>query len=133
VLGADSGFFYYDASALELGAVDFMDVFQIEFYAASAGTIDLASATNANYETCEQCVLMYVDGDNDTPRIFYQSAGTMTLDATSDVDNGVIKAGFTGLHLVEVTIDASTFVSTPVVGGACIDVTVTSDLEAAPL
>ncbi|MCA9518236.1 MAG: hypothetical protein KC635_25040, partial [Myxococcales bacterium] len=130
---ADAYFYGVDITAAGAAGVDFTDVLQLEFYSAATGNnIALATGANANYETCNQCVRAFVDVDGGGPlRQFFQSAGTMSLAAGSNVELGPVTIGFTGLRLVEVTVDDS-FVSTPVPGGACIDVTVTSPLTAGP-
>lgn len=126
------GGFADDVSELGLGALGPKDALQFEFYASGNGTFDLGAGKNANYATCDQCALLYVDGNGRGPRIFFQTAGSMVVDASSDIDNGPLKMGITGLHLVEVTLDQADATSTPVAGGACIDVTVSPDLQTAP-
>ncbi|MCB9736979.1 MAG: hypothetical protein H6745_30725 [Deltaproteobacteria bacterium] len=113
------------------GAIALPDFLQLEFYSDATGNgIDLATGSNANYGTCAQCVTAVVDaGGGASTRFFFQSAGTMSIASGSNVGSGPITVGLTGLRLVEVTLDGG-FTSTPVPGGACIDVTVTSPLTA---
>ncbi|TNF24283.1 MAG: hypothetical protein EP329_25155 [Deltaproteobacteria bacterium] len=125
---AGTGLFRVDLSAEGAGAADLTDLLQLEFYTTDTGSFDLASGDNANYATCVQCVRAFLDIENSPSRQFFQTAGTLVVDAASDVSAGPAQVGITGLHLVEVTIDSSTYTSTPVAGGACIDVTVTPDL-----
>lgn len=93
----------------------------IGFYGAQeVRTYDLTSSINNNYETCEQCVLVY-EGD----KTYYQSAGTLTIDAfNSDDDRMDLESAgrLNSITLVEVTIDDTTWQSTPVDGGACLEI-----------
>lgn len=107
------------------------DLLALEFYSAESGTFDLASAeVNDNYETCKQCVLALLDGDSG--RVFYQSAGTLTVDPSMGVLSGRLKATITGLELVEVTFDDETGETTPVPNGECLAVAGTLNIDVAP-
>jgi len=123
-----SGRFGVDITSAGAGAADLADLLQIEFYANGTGTFDLGAGDNANYATCSQCVRAFVDADGEGERQFFQSAGTLVVAPTSNVGAGPAQLGFTGLRLVEVTIQSGTYVSTPVEGGACVDITVSPDL-----
>ncbi len=108
------------------------DALNIEIYGSGVdpslngenkGTFDLSSGIDNNYSTCARCIRVFEDPDAATPgRVFFQKTGSLTIDATSDQLNGKITGTITNLTLVEVTINSSTFVSTPVVGGACVHI-----------
>ena len=94
------------------------------------GTFDLSATGDSNYATCSRCVSVYQDeGD----KIFFQKSGTMVVDASSDQLDGHPSGKLTDVTLIEVTIDSSTFTSTPVVGGACLHITSADFTIAAPV
>ncbi len=95
---------------------------QFQFYQGVAvGAADLTMGVNANFSTCTTCVLAFArDATGKITKRFFQSAGTVTL--TADPITGNTMAGsYTGVQLVEVTVDSMS-VSTPVVGGACLSI-----------
>jgi len=109
------------------------DVISFEFYAngglITAGTFDLGSGNNTNYETCSQCVLVFMDLDSASgipQKTFYQTGGTLTVNAMTLPGSDPIKMSWQNVTLAEVTIDPSTFESTLVPNGACI--TIISDV-----
>ena len=53
-------------------------------------------------------------------RRYFQTGGTLTVNAGSDALNGTLQGTLTDVTLVEVTVDPTTFTSTPVPGGACL-------------
>lgn len=129
--GAD-GFIDYDETNMfaEWGALVTGDLgdgnklqLQFEFYGgietSLAGTFQLAAGKQANYETCAICVRAFdVAPNGDIVKQFFQSGGSITL--TEDpLTNVHMIASFTDLQLEEVTINSSTYHSTPVAGGAC--------------
>ena len=130
-VGGSGNIFSTDAISPDLGDLDaaLLDGLQIEFWGGGphTGTFDLGSATvNDNFATCGQCFRAFEDIDPDTGaanKVYFQSAGTMVVDATADPTNGLLLATLSGVTLVEVTVDADTLVSTPVVGGGCLAVT----------
>ncbi len=125
----DAGLFGVEFTSAEAGAVDLSDWLQIEFYVDGTGTFDLGSAANSNYATCDQCVRAFVDIEGDDTRQFFQTGGTMVVAGSSNIGTGPAQIGFTALHLVEVTVaPGPDYTSTPVAGGACIDVVVSPDL-----
>ncbi|OIP39119.1 MAG: hypothetical protein AUK47_10555 [Deltaproteobacteria bacterium CG2_30_63_29] len=82
------------------------------------GTVELdADPADQNYQTCTTCVLIYV-----STKVFYATAGTLTVTTMGSTDGSLFKGTLTNLKLEEVTID-SDYLSTPVVDGAtwCID------------
>jgi hypothetical protein len=103
------------------------DVISFEFYQIfhpmTSGTFDLGSADNSNYETCEQCVLVYQDNTGGAPqKIFYQTAGTLVVDALTPPGADPITMSWQNVQLAEVTIDPNTFQSTLVPNGACYNI-----------
>jgi hypothetical protein len=100
------------------------DSIYFEFYDLGggfpSGTIDLAAKGNDNYSTCTTCVSIYQDQPDGSPagKIFFQSAGSLTLDPTPPLGDPEVAFSLNAVQLVEVTIDEN-FVSTPVPGGDC--------------
>jgi hypothetical protein len=94
------------------------DLLTLEFYAPGVGTFDLGSGGNANYASCLQCILAYVD-EGSGP-LFFQSAGS--LQVNGDPTSSVLDAELLDVTLVEVTIDPQTLVSTPVTDGDCLHI-----------
>jgi hypothetical protein len=94
------------------------------------GTFDLTMGDDANYATCARCFRAFVDFEGANPRFFFQSAGTLEVTGSAPLD-GALDATVTGLTLIEVTIDPDTFVSTPVPGGACLEIA-TADINTVP-
>ncbi len=103
-----------------------LDHFNLEFYADDTGTFDLAAAPNDNYEVCMECVRVIADVDETGGTIgkqYFQSGGTLEIDAaTPPVTGTAFKGKLTNVTLVEVEIDSTTFVSTPVAGGQCLHI-----------
>ncbi len=99
------------------------DAGDIQFYDFTVtGALDLASSDNNNFSTCTTCLLVNqdVDPNNGPSKTFFQTSGTIDIGTTTfPAVSGTIKDA----TLVEVTIDPSTFTSTPVAGGACIHIT----------
>jgi hypothetical protein len=101
------------------------DQLRLELYEISGpqmtGTFDLAAPPDHNYQTCDRCVLLYADFIDGAPtRYFFQASGTMQLDSVDSPPGPVSAATLTDIQLIEVTIDPTTYVSTPVPGGACL-------------
>ncbi|MFT7581621.1 MAG: hypothetical protein ACI9MR_003299 [Myxococcota bacterium] len=102
------------------------DLMAIEFYrgtgsdaATGPGTIDL---TGSNYETCNNCVLIRTGcGAQTCEKTFYADTGSLVITGWSE-ETG-FAGNFDGVVLKEVTIDSTTYRSTPVVGGEtwCLD------------
>jgi len=120
-----------DSRNTDLGFGDTLpDMISFEFYSPDpadssypqTGTFDLASAVNANYATCQQCIVVYQDyADPDTPtKTFFQTAGSITIDShTIPGVTPAIGLSWDNVAIAEVTIDPDTFVSTLVPGGDC--------------
>ena len=107
------------------------DAIQLEFYGSAVGpglngedkgSFDLANGIDDNYGTCARCFRVFEDSADGGGRVFFQKAGTLVVDATSDQLNGSMTGTITDLTLIEVTIDDMTFTSTPVPNGACLHI-----------
>lgn len=106
------------------------DRFQIVFSGyQDAGTFDLSTGNNANFSTCEQCVLLYADASTDSETAtYFQKSGTLTIEE-------LVKDGYGGMSekskgkaediiLVEVSFEG--IVSTPVKDGGCFKISTAS-------
>jgi hypothetical protein len=113
----------------DLGTAGAPDVLQSEFYGSTipTGATALSGSVNGNYQTCNECfrvfqdLVDYPDGGGALGKVFFQSGGTLNVSA-ADGTNGTITGTLNDVTLVEVTIDSS-FLSTPVQGGACLHIT----------
>ncbi|MBP5405521.1 hypothetical protein J6Z19_00020 [bacterium] len=99
------------------------DTLKMSFFGdkPSVGTIDLASETNANYKTCDECILLLEDLDEDgnPTKIYFQESGELIIE---DVKEETYESkGHAHLRLVEVEI-GNDYTSTPVAGGKCYNV-----------
>lgn len=117
---ASDGWLY----VLEHGQItggSYPDHLQMQLFSADTGTFDLASSSNANLATCQQCVTFYKDiGDIYFQKMFFQESGTLTLSEPPSGQSGdTLRIIFSQPLLVEVTVDPNTNVSTPVPGGDC--------------
>ena len=111
-----SSFASYAATIVPGGGVEGELV--LESYLDETGSIDLGTASQSSYTTCTQCVFVRLsDG-----RIFLQESGQLTLTGDSQSSLGVLRGDLSGLQLTEVTLDPHTSESTPVPGGACVQV-----------
>ncbi len=97
------------------------DFLSIEFFppkgqSLATGTFDLSKETD--YATCTHCVRLDQDDKAPTKKIFFASSGTMSISSV-----GVFPSQSVGklsqVKFVEVTVDPSTYKTTPVAGGAC--------------
>jgi len=111
------------------------DAVDLEFYTAGtmtwSGAIDLGTAENMHYETCTTCLRVFEDVAESTndpfPTIYFQTGGTVDLGSATltDADDSAVyipDGQLINVHLVEVTIDPDTSVSTPVPDGKCLDI-----------
>ena len=108
------------------------DLFSLQFYkedlspqdALTVGTYDLATGLNENYTSCTECTLIYEDLAEDGSgyaKYFYQMEGTLEI---TEVKEGTMESkGTLTAKVVEVTIDGSTYESTPVAGGSKLHLT----------
>lgn len=117
---SDPGYWRYTIASGSLAGGPTIDEMDAEFFSAAVGSFDLATGVNNNYATCEQCVTFYRDyTDPVQHKLFFQSAGLLTIDQVPGIDPLTVELSNT--RLVEVTIDPDTFESTPVPGGECYD------------
>jgi hypothetical protein len=89
------------------------------------GAFQLGMGVEANYSTCEHCVVVVQDGTSTTTKKrFFPVSGTMNIDPSTPPAQGAtkgLKGSLVDVKLIEVTIGpAPTYRSTPVSGGACI-------------
>ncbi|MBX3128259.1 MAG: hypothetical protein KF718_16160 [Polyangiaceae bacterium] len=102
------------------------DRVSLQLYTNATGTFPLGTGVNANYQSCEQCVLVLEDLNETTQsagKLYYQKSGTITVDSFyPPLISGGVKATLTNVTLEEVTIDGFTYVSTPVAGGGCLHI-----------
>lgn len=98
------------------------DAMIFEFYEDATGTFDLASGGNENYKTCKQCIRFVQDIDPDgivPAKNFFQAGGAITIDPATPPNGVDLVVTLTALEMVEVTIRAADFQTTPVENGAC--------------
>ncbi|MFT6158383.1 MAG: hypothetical protein ACJARS_000141, partial [bacterium] len=99
---------------------------QAQFYSTDTGTFSLNTGLNANFETCEQCLLYFED---EGTTVFFQSAGAINI--VDNPQDGDVAMTLAGVQLVESTFSDSTPpVSTPVPGGECLEIAGPVALEA---
>ena len=99
------------------------DIVQLELYAGfgafmgadiSPKTIQL-SGDELNYATCGACVRIFADATQmDSAAQYFATGGTVTLTST----NGTLQGTLSNITMEKVTIDSSTYMSTPV-GDGC--------------
>ncbi len=104
------------------------DFLQIELYngfgvfdgGIATGTYDLTVTSEANYSSCGACIRILSDMNTSTFEgvdDYFQTAGTLTITAftTGDASTpSTITGSISGLDLEHVTIDSSSYTSTPV-------------------
>lgn len=99
------------------------------------GTFDLGAGVEANYMTCEHCVVVVQDATAaTTKKKFYPVSGTMTISASTPPATAStlgMQGSLDQVKLIEVTIDPPTYESIPVVGGDCLYMT-SEPLDASP-
>jgi hypothetical protein len=101
------------------------DILTTSFYTGGGyeghliGSFPLGTEKEANYETCERCVLFARDADTTDERLFFASSGQITIAAGSAQTIGYGTFSFTNVTLREVTLDAQ-LVSTFVPDGLCV-------------
>lgn len=106
-----------------LGGADH-DQARLQFFNDTTGTIALGTGENDNWKTCSQCLFVDEDvPDQDEPgRYYFQSSGSIVIDAQSRPTTAGVVATLTDVTLVEVTI-APDDTSTPVPNGECLHIT----------
>ena len=107
-----------------LGDESLKDELRFEFPASDpvAKSYDLDSYNNQNYHTCTECVRVFQDIQNGTPKKqFFQKGGTLNIEKT-DSTHGI--KGSLKTELIEVTIntDNEGDHSVPVTNGACFEI-----------
>ncbi|MBK7399776.1 MAG: hypothetical protein IPJ34_26855 [Myxococcales bacterium] len=106
------------------------DEFQIQLYEFTSkqapGTFDLGAGKETNFSTCSHCVAVFEDmnAEGVAARYFFQESGTLVLTVNPTPTTGEVKGRLEKVKLVEVTIDyaGKTYKSTPVPGGACLEI-----------
>jgi hypothetical protein len=110
-----------------LGTAD-TDRASLQFYdtisapTLATGTFDLSAGKDNNFSTCQHCLLAYEDVNATAPVSYFQKSGSLKIDAISSPVDTEVKASLTDVTLVEVTIDSSTYTSTPVANGRCLHI-----------
>ena len=96
---------------------------------AAVGSYDLGTGDNVSYETCSQCVQMYLYEYNAESEQysyvsqFYQQSGTLQITRTDFSDDDYpYYEGILTVKLAEAEIDDDTFETSFVEGGACYEV-----------
>ena len=124
-----------------IGAEALQDFFSLQFYIdettlqteLAVGSYDLGAGKNKNYATCTECALIFEDYDPDAGTIakrYFQYDGSIEI---SEVKEGTLESkGTISARLVEVTIESGTYISTPVPGGTCYEVTGSWDTICVP-
>jgi hypothetical protein len=88
------------------------------------GTFELGVGPEANYSTAEHEVLAFEDPTSaGSVRKFFPVSGQLTIDATTPAATAAtkgMKGRLSNVKMVEVTIDSTSHVSTPVPGGKCV-------------
>ena len=126
--------FVYQARTSESPPFDAMQILSYQaspyFGPAQPGTYDLSGM---NYADCGLCVLLLGDcyASNQCDQVFFVSEGTLDIDVLSG-SGGPFRATLRDAVFEEVTLDPSTYTSTPVAGGErwCLDeVTINAPTE----
>jgi hypothetical protein len=97
------------------------DIVQVEFYWYSGldgdatGTFQIEGSDDTQYATCARCVRII----DQLQRDYLAVTGTVVIDEASQQNYGYPQAVVTDLTLIEVTINADTYISAPVANGAC--------------
>ena len=133
----ESNFFYQAQSSNAYPR----DVLTIEFYygfgdpppLTEPGTFAIGETSQEqNYQTCGTCLLIRTEctATDGCDKIFFATGGEVTLYEFGEAPGEPVAGDLIGVTYVEVTIDESTYVSTPVPGGEgwCID-TLTFEVE----
>lgn len=112
-----------DTGALDSQNNEVEDFFQLEIYADTfaPGTVDIMTGGNDNFETCDYCLRVIENATDATSRKdYFAQFGSIEIGyvGADNVSFGTIS----NLRLIEVTIDKTTFKSTPVEGGDCLHV-----------
>lgn len=93
------------------------DFFQMEFYSFDTGTFVLGTGSNAAYQSCEQCVLVYTDvnqGSGSAVGAYFATSGTLTVHPQTQPGGMVLSAVLKDLVLRETDDNMNV-----IPGGAC--------------
>jgi len=105
---------------------DPFNVLSVElYYALGASSAAQTYTAFENYATCHTCVLIYADCTQagGCTKIFEVQTGSLDITTNENADAvGLFQGTLTTAHAIEVTIDMTSFMSTPVVGGECWDI-----------
>ncbi|HEV8247544.1 MAG TPA: hypothetical protein VGP93_17325, partial [Polyangiaceae bacterium] len=122
---ASTNYYYYMTFSPALGAAD-DDLLSLEFFDGSGydgaltGSFTLGQGNEANYATCSRCVMVRQDALAAGQVNYFATAGTMTVSPSSAQMSGSPDVTLTDVTLVQVTVDPTTYVSTPVQQGSCL-------------
>jgi hypothetical protein len=116
------------AIAPSLGLTTYRDTLEIQFWSGTSfdgaltGSFSLGAGRDANNLTCSRCLLAYQDDGAPASRVktFFQTAGTLTIGASSQQMDGFPTLSYSDVTLREVTVDETDGHSTLVVNGACL-------------
>lgn len=111
--------------SVPLGAAETEDAFMLSLYpmrvgdALPLGTWDLARSTPTG---CTACILVFEDGGKyGHARAFFQHAGSLVIDASSDLEHGMLRASLERVVLVEYDMDPDSPTYGPLQGGPCLE------------
>ncbi|MEO8845501.1 MAG: hypothetical protein ABI591_25155 [Kofleriaceae bacterium] len=125
---------WHGAVSTDLGGTSTVS---FEFYSgiesSLTGALDLSAGNQNNYSTCAACIrLVTVDSTGALVKEYFQDGGTLNLTVDPLLAQHLTGTA-TDVSLIEVTIDSTSFVSTPVVGGTCLSLGATVALDAGPV
>jgi hypothetical protein len=122
----DTGATLYGTPDPALGGSD-PDEWDLQLYEANGsqapGTFNLGTGNDANFKTCDHCVVVWQDVTQDTVgKTFFQQSGELTMTVNGSPMTGKVKGSLKNVKLIEVTVDANDYTSTPVANGACLEI-----------
>ena len=111
-----------------IGLSSTTDLLEIQFWNGDpydgilTGEFPLGLGRDSNNSTCSRCIVAYQDPDATASlrKFFFQTEGTLTIDAASQQMDGFPTFTYSDVTLREATIDENDFHSTIVPGGACL-------------
>jgi hypothetical protein len=111
-----------------IGLASTDDLLEVQFWNGDdfdgilTGMFPLDAQRDSNNSTCSRCLLGYQDKDASAglSKVFFQTEGTLTIDASSQQMDGFPNFTYSDVTLREVTIDPNDGHSTLVAGGACL-------------
>ncbi len=112
---------YYAKIQSAIGEILVPDRLMLQFKQNGTGTFDLGTGKNTNYQSCDQCLLVFEDlTEKGAVKTYFQQSGNINVTEGTVMD-GESAGSVISAKLVEVTIDPETSKSTLVPGGACIE------------